>query len=72
MIRRLLNGPAAFIVAPVALLAVIAVVWFAGTGLIVGLAHAPALGALAAAAAATAYYGTHPNRVPQLIRKALP
>jgi hypothetical protein len=72
MIRRLLAGPGVFIVAPVALLAVLAVAWYAGAGLVVGLIHAPALGVLAAAAAATAYYGTHPHRIPQPIRKALP
>jgi hypothetical protein len=71
VIRRLLAGPGAFIVAPVAVLTALAVAWYAGAGLIVGLIHAPALGVLAAAAATAAYYGTHPNRTPQLIRKAL-
>jgi hypothetical protein len=71
VIRRALAGPGVFIVAPVAVLAALAVAWYAGAALIVGLVHAPALGLLAATAATTAYYGTHPNRVPQLItRKA--
>jgi hypothetical protein len=71
VIRRLLAGPGAFIVAPIAVLAALAVAWYAGAALIVGLVHAPALGVLAATAATTAYYGTHPDQVPTLIRKAL-
>lgn len=70
MIRRLLAGPGAFIVAPIAVLAAIAVAWYATTGLIVGLVHAPAIGVLAAAAGAAMYYGAHPTRIPQLARKA--
>jgi hypothetical protein len=69
VIRRILAGPGAFIVAPIAVLAALAVAWYATAGLIVGLIHAPALGVLAAAAASAAYYGTHPHRVPQLARK---
>jgi fatty acid desaturase len=70
MIRRVLTGPGAFIVAPVALLAVLAAAWYAGAGLVVGLIHAPALGVLAAAAAFTAHEAVHPTRVTALIRKA--
>jgi hypothetical protein len=72
MIRRVLAGPGVFIVAPVAVLVVLAAAWYAATALLIGLVHAPALGVLAAAATVTAYYGTHPTRIPQLIRKALP
>jgi hypothetical protein len=71
VIRRLLAGPGAFIVAPVAVLAVMALAWYASAGLIVGLIHAPALGVLAAAAATAMYYGAHPDRIPRpLARKA--
>jgi hypothetical protein len=48
VIRRLLAGPGAFIVAPIAVLAALAVAWYATAALIVGLVHAPALGVLAA------------------------
>jgi hypothetical protein len=71
VIRRTLAGPGAFIVAPIAVLAALAVAWYATAGLIVALIHAPSLGVLAAAAATTAYYGAHPDRIPgPLARKA--